>query len=273
MKRQGFTLIELSIALVIIGFIIGGILVGQDLIKAAATRATLAQVEKFNSAVNTFKTKYNGIPGDLINTAAASFGFIGANCNGSFQGWRDGNGVIDGWPSPAVLAQATGETGLFWQDLSTANMIDGTFPNGGAVSVGCGVTLILSSTQIGQYFPAAKLGNGNYFYVYEVNGQNWFGLSAVTAIASNAAPTGGATITVSQAYNMDTKVDDGLPTTGKVVAVYINGTTLATATANGQTSDSATSCYNSTTNSYSTGVNNGSGPNCALSFQMQGAAR
>ena len=34
-KEQGFTLVELAIVLVIIGLIIGGVLVGQDLIKAA----------------------------------------------------------------------------------------------------------------------------------------------------------------------------------------------------------------------------------------------
>ncbi|MBY0407531.1 MAG: prepilin-type N-terminal cleavage/methylation domain-containing protein [Rickettsiales bacterium] len=34
-QEQGFTLIELSIVLVIIGLIVGGVLVGQDLIRAA----------------------------------------------------------------------------------------------------------------------------------------------------------------------------------------------------------------------------------------------
>ena len=63
-KNKGFTLIELSIVLVIIGLIVGGVLVGQDLIKAAEIRATVSQVEGYNSAVNTFRLKYNGLPGD-----------------------------------------------------------------------------------------------------------------------------------------------------------------------------------------------------------------
>ena len=37
--KKGFTLIEMSIVLVIIGLIIGGVLLGRDLISAAAVRA------------------------------------------------------------------------------------------------------------------------------------------------------------------------------------------------------------------------------------------
>jgi len=74
--QQGFTLIELSIVLVIIGLIVGGILVGQDLIKGAEIRATVAQVEKYNSAVNTFRTKFNAMPGDIPQAAAATFGLF-----------------------------------------------------------------------------------------------------------------------------------------------------------------------------------------------------
>ncbi len=73
-QQAGFTLIELSIVLVIIGLIVGGVLVGQDLIKAAEIRATISQYEKYNAAMNTFRTKYNGMPGDLSATQAIAFG-------------------------------------------------------------------------------------------------------------------------------------------------------------------------------------------------------
>jgi prepilin-type N-terminal cleavage/methylation domain-containing protein len=50
-SATGFTLIEMSIVLVIIGLIVGGVLVGQDLIRAAYIRAQITQIEKFNTAV------------------------------------------------------------------------------------------------------------------------------------------------------------------------------------------------------------------------------
>ena len=57
-KRSGFTLIELAIVLVVIGLITGGILVGQDLIQAGQLRSVISQVEKYETAANSFKLKY-----------------------------------------------------------------------------------------------------------------------------------------------------------------------------------------------------------------------
>jgi prepilin-type N-terminal cleavage/methylation domain-containing protein len=90
---QGFTLIELSIVLVIIGLIVGGVLVGQDLIRAAEVRAQITQIEKFNTAVNTFHGKFGALPGDMDALTAANFGFT---ARGLYAGEGDGNGIIEG---------------------------------------------------------------------------------------------------------------------------------------------------------------------------------
>lgn len=66
-KNNGFTLIELSIVLVIVALLAGGILVGQELIHAAYIRDAVSKVEKINTAVNTFRLKYNCLPGDCPN--------------------------------------------------------------------------------------------------------------------------------------------------------------------------------------------------------------
>ena len=74
-RRDGFTIIELSIVLVIIGLLAGGILLGRDLIEAARIRAQGSQIESYEMAINTFRLKYNMLPGDLTSTQASMLGF------------------------------------------------------------------------------------------------------------------------------------------------------------------------------------------------------
>jgi prepilin-type N-terminal cleavage/methylation domain-containing protein len=274
---QGFTLIELSIVLVVIGLIVGGVLVGQDLIKAAEVRAQISQIEKYNTAVNTFRGKFGAIPGDMNIPTAEQFGFyVPATCNGTWPGSRDGNGLIDGWNNVANEASRfAGEPLLFWQDLTTpglTSLIDGSFPNSGAAAIVCGnMAAPLSSTEIGEYVPAGKIGRGTYVIVGETNGINYYALEGITYISANGAFSATATVTtpipVLEAYKIDQKIDDGLPTSGNVQANYI--TLFAFTAAPNAASDGTTTCYNTSSNTYSIGYNGGVGANCALSFAFQ----
>lgn len=295
--RCGFTLIELSIVLVIIGLIVGGVLVGQDLIRAAAVRATVSQIEKYNTAANTFWGKYGGLPGDLNAASAAQFGFTP---RGQYAGEGDGNGLLEGVEGNMASANAgycplEGETGMFWVDLTTANgqhlnLIDGNF------STATYTTQVLSvtGTALNNWFPQAKLGGGNYIYVYSYSqedsrGTNYFGMSAVSQ-ATNGGIYSAPGLTVAQAYSIDQKIDDGLPQSGNVVANYLDiggGFVSAQWAAGGgnlgnnngglpttaATPSSPTTCYDNGNTvgpeQYSMEVSNGGNVNCALSFKMQ----
>jgi hypothetical protein len=111
---------------------------------------------------------------------------------------------------------------------------------------------------------------GIFIFVLTVSAL-WFSFSAVANGGSQGTLNSSASILVLDAYNIDRKIDDGLPTTGVVQAVYINGSRTVTSAANAQATDSTTSCYNTTSNTYSlsTVANYGAGGNCALSFRFQ----
>ena len=193
-RAAGFTLIELSVVLVIIGLIVGGVLVGQDLIKAAQLRAQITQTEQFNTAVNAFVAKCGGLPGDINAQGAAA---CGLQPRGQYQGEGDGNGLIEGAMNSGYcqFCLGGGETAVFWVDLSTAGLIDGSFSqaiDSGNSYVQPTAWVTPTSTSyhtIDAYMPVAKLGQGNYIYAYSENANNYFGMSALTAIPGVSAPS------------------------------------------------------------------------------------
>lgn len=287
-SQRGFTLIELSIVLVIIGLIVGGVLVGQDLIRAAGERATVTQVERFNQAVNTFFGKYGALPGDLNEQVAKQFGFTP---RGQYAGQGDGNGVLEGasYDIPNNnygWIEGVGETSMFWVDLTTANglnvnLVDGSFSTASPTANPPGN---VTGSALNDYFPSAKIGGGNSFYVYSNtyssggNSINYFGLSAVTTIASSLNGCvwcigSNPGLTVKQAYDIDKKIDDGLPGTGTVLAQYLDAVSFGgtgPGDAPNAATASSTTCYDTTSGNYSVTQNGGAGINCALSFKMQG---
>lgn len=63
--NRAFSLVELSIVLVILGLLTGGILTGQSLIESATMRRQLADIATLQSATLSFRDKYMAIPGDM----------------------------------------------------------------------------------------------------------------------------------------------------------------------------------------------------------------
>lgn len=278
-EQSGFTLLELSIVLVIIGLITGSILVGNDLINTATLRAQISQIEKYNTAVTTFRLKYNALPGDIADAQATQAGLAARGTMGypdGFAGAGDGNGLIEGIINVNVANSncgtclAAGEPVFFWNDLSYGNglnvsLIDGSFNPSGLIGPGGDPDPAITGSAIEQWVPKGKI-SGNFVYVWSENGFNWFGLSLVTQLHF-AGLYSSPGITTLQAYNMDTKLDDGIPTTGSVQAVYINFVSKVLAPSVGVSGGSSASCYDTITGRYSTAQDSGNDKNCALSFR------
>jgi prepilin-type N-terminal cleavage/methylation domain-containing protein len=126
---RAFSLVELSIVLVILGLLTGGILAGQSLIRASELRSVSADLQRLHSAVYTFRDKYMAVPGDMPNatrfwgiragtgsdlTCHQTIGSTTGTCNGN------GDGAADFIPGDGAMF---GERFLAMQHLARAGLL------------------------------------------------------------------------------------------------------------------------------------------------------
>lgn len=236
-SHAGFTLIELSIVLVIIGLIIGGVLVGRDLIHAAEIRAQVSQFEKFSTAVKTFRLKYNGLPGDMTFLQARQFGFTNS---GGGVGTENANGLINDLNGAIPIGALLWEPVLFFVQLSEASLIEGKY------------IYINTHYYTGEQFPPAKIGTGGIIAFSLSTGKlaYFFGLnvSLNNDIHFSAISTAGV-ITPYDASALDLKMDDGVPTSGRVRSATVTASAPAYDVSDGACSKASTSSYNVTSSS------------------------
>jgi prepilin-type N-terminal cleavage/methylation domain-containing protein len=221
--RNGFTLLEMSMVLLIIALIMGGILIGRDLIRAGEVRATLSQMDKYSAAAMAFRMKYNCLPGDCAGAVSFGLGtaWTGPGDNG------DGDRHVYSFPWVLGAGQQTTQKEFlnFWYHLQKAGLIEGTF-NGYIAGQGC------ITTGAGNC-PAAKMGHGTYicaFTLTQIPGGGFAQNNMVTGnvffLSSLGSDGGGCVLTsasvpTDEAFAIDSKIDDGNPNAGIVHAAPI----------------------------------------------------
>jgi len=118
-KQAGFTLVEISIVLVIIGLLIGGVLKGQELINSAKVKNLAQDFRNTQTILYAYQDKFHALPGDDGRAPAHV-------CPSSVPGCvsaGDANGSIDGdWDAAAA---ASVESIYFWQHVRFANLATG----------------------------------------------------------------------------------------------------------------------------------------------------
>jgi prepilin-type N-terminal cleavage/methylation domain-containing protein len=82
-REQGFTLIELSMVLVIMGLILGMVFKGKSLVEQAKTKSVQSQLHKIQLSVESFRQQYGYWPGDGCGDEGA------IHCNGEKNGYLE----------------------------------------------------------------------------------------------------------------------------------------------------------------------------------------
>lgn len=202
--KKGFTLVELSIVLVVIGLLTGGILVGQSLIASSELGAFTRQIQQYDANLALFKDRFRGIPGDTNRISYS--GTHGGRAN---DGWVESRGGDDN--------HFENEVAYFWQDFSVSGMLKEEY----SFTTGSGIIS-------GENVPQAKMGNDAGIVVcrpdnvadpfYNVANVYWIsdlpesGVNTWGGVCSDCKYA----FTPSEALSVDVKMDDGLQNSGDV---------------------------------------------------------
>lgn len=210
--QQGFTLVEMAIVLVIIGLIVGGILKGEEIVNNGRVKTQVAQIDSVKAAVSTFQDIYGFFPGDF----KASQQFVTATT------W-DGNedGIVNDQANVGTVAadnvKAGNEMSYVWVQMTYANLLGGATINGAAST---------AAAQFPGKMPGSFLFFGDFSYASANpnltaagTGITNFGGKFVR-IQTNADITNAPTPAIrgTDAAQIDKKYDDGVPSTGTILA-------------------------------------------------------
>ncbi|MDR9498566.1 MAG: prepilin-type N-terminal cleavage/methylation domain-containing protein [Hydrogenovibrio sp.] len=111
--NKGFTLIEISLVLVIIGLLLGGVLKGSEMIENAKINRVMSDQEEVRVIMYAFQDRHNALPGDFEN-ADEVLNLNGVNGNG--------DSIIEGaWNS----TNNADESRKMWLHMRASGFISG----------------------------------------------------------------------------------------------------------------------------------------------------
>lgn len=207
-SRKGFTLVELSVVIVITGLITAGVTAGKSLVASSKLRSQVTDLQKYNVAFNGFYDQYKAIAGDMKDASAIWTGAMNGNGDGKLS--YDSN-----WAHMSDHENITP-----FQHLSRAKLIDGTY-NASVWAIGTGYPRLKIDSSKGMIaagftdiagnagslqLSATEATRVSRAALHLAVGQPGAGSSAYNDFIGVMSPI--------QASNIDIKIDDGVARSG-----------------------------------------------------------
>lgn len=201
-NTRGFTLVEISIVMIIIGLLIGGTFGGMKLVENMQVNKTVQDLKAIESAALTFKDTYGRLPGDMPNTAARLPNCTVAPCATGGNGNRTVGTAQLAW---SAITTAD-ENFTFWNHLQAADLLSLGVKN-------------VADTTFSEGQPESSL-NGGYRLSDITNNVGCVQFTKTFLMLTDlpdAVVTSPRGISCSALISMDRKLDDGMPYNGKLV--------------------------------------------------------
>lgn len=219
-KDGGFTLVELAIALTVIGLLLAGLLKSVELIENGRVGTFVAQTGHYESAISAFRSLYKALPGDMHDPARLSA------CSGFCAGGGNGDGMIFSSNGADFTGSSNSESHRVWVHLSRAGLINTVDP-----------TYTTSQTSKAGLDYAPVVFDGGVFDLH----YNRLAFSSSRPLPEVGhylktrnlpmSNTSNNLLTYQQAQKIDAKMDDGRPVSGRVVAWrFVSGAVQACGT-------------------------------------------
>jgi prepilin-type N-terminal cleavage/methylation domain-containing protein len=232
--QKGFTIVELSISLVIIGMLVGGTVSSIDLIKNAKLKLIIKDAQEYQIAYSRFKEKFKYPPGDFPGGGR----YWGTDCAGTVGGTDlcsgEGDFKIEDGANDALIG--TSETFLAWKHLEKAQLITATYT--GLKGTGTNCSGLDKCAVIGRNIPKSKWKED--VGVLMLSGTSDTGLFFGKQISNDHNTA--SSMSPKDAQSLDVKIDDGDPIAGYFRASFITGVTIT----NSATCLNAATTYNLT---------------------------
>ena len=231
--KQAFTLIEVVIAIAVLGIIISVVAVSTNIIQSAKLNAQYSQLAKFDAAIVKFHERYEALPGDIT----IAYEIWGSDC-ASISADCDGNGdSIIGGNGQDIERNAA------WKHLELAELITGNFT-------------ISTTSYGGVSVPYGQIDDSMVSFTSDYNTDGTAvinGYNTLYLVTNDDSCNMRPVFSAQQMYLMDQKFDDGLPS-GKIAAGE-----------NDSCAPIIMDCFDSATNSY-TNIDDDKVLRCFLSF-------
>ena len=217
-NEKGFTLVELAVVMIVIGLLIGGVLVSINLVEQARVNAVISNVNGTDAAINTFYDKYRAKPGDSLRARSQIPGCDASNfcVNGDGNQFVASDGTDNHTAASNIVYSAFGSESIqFWKHLALSDIMSGIDPSANPADLAWGKT-----------HPSSPFGGGFEFYydaLMRISGNGaGSGASHVMRMSADSLSPGRAYGVINNviAAQIDTKMDDGDPNAGVVIADY-----------------------------------------------------